>query len=129
MLRNIPQTAMASATGAMSSATARGYLPPYRGSAAASLAPSISNIIAPTLGLERAASCCDGDIPSHPDSSDSILTENWPFPHSVAPIGNSMSAVRQLRRTGRLVKDHKDSSDSGLDQYTAGTGPVDSSEW
>jgi hypothetical protein len=39
---------MAAPTGALSSATAHGYLPQYGGSAAASLAPSIGNITVPS---------------------------------------------------------------------------------
>lgn len=129
MLRNRPHIPLAPATGAMSPATARGFLPLYRGSAAASLAPSINTITAPSMGLEKSSQCYGDDMPSHPDSGDSTLAENRPLSCLTAASKDSLGSPHKLWRTKRSAKDHKDNINSRLDQHTAGTGPVGGSEW
>jgi hypothetical protein len=102
MLKNSPHITMAAATGALSSATARGFLPQYGGAATASLAPSMGN-----LGLSS---------PLHSDLSNnggqglraSSRNENR-APSRLSPPRSTSSAVdflQKVKRQNRAAAEH-----------------------
>lgn len=101
MLKNSPHTTMAAATGALSSATARGFLPQY-GGATASLAPSVGKL--------------DFSSPLHSDLSNnsgqgsraSSRNENR-APSRLSPPRSTSSAVdflQKVKRQNRAAAEH-----------------------
>ncbi len=106
---------MAAPTGALSSATAHGYLPQYSGSAAASLAPSIGN------------TACNNPAPTGRSGSRlPTLVENRPL--------SFQSTVQEFSAATRLLKKvkgkEKETLESSFSPDTEGIGPVyDGSEW
>jgi hypothetical protein len=108
MLKNTDQTQMTSPalSGAISSATAQGYLPQYRGSAAASLAPAIVNFTTGERDGERTMAKADvthdsatGVAPSH---AANFLPENRPFSRNrlqrpTLPPAENMRAEEYMR--------------------------------
>ena len=142
MLKNTPQTHMASPalSGAISSATAHGYLPQYRGSAAASLAPAMVNYSSSERDSERSMTKSEVSYDTATGGA-SILTtnylpENRPLnstrlqrPNS--PAAESMGAEEYMRYLTQ-----KDEADKKLfekhynaDGSQSGTGPVSGSAW
>jgi hypothetical protein len=102
MLSNNPHTSMAAATGALSSATARGYLPQYGGSAAASLGPSMTNTAVSSPSYKQV-----GKVYAT-DSVASALNENRP-PTSSSTFKDGARAKDLLQSLHRQDEDTQDS--------------------
>lgn len=121
-------------SGAVSSATAIGYLPQYRGSAAASLAPTILNVLAIEHELERPLSKADLSMEnasgSAPFAPANYLSENRPLSqdrsqHSAHPSPDS--AEGYMRFLAQKADEEKKVSESYVN--TAGSGPFIPSDW
>ena len=114
LLKSSPHTAMAAATGALSSATATGYLPQYGDTAVASLTPSMGSFTAP------AQIANDAKGVGRSNSASSTQNENRPL-SGRSPPGDAMTAVDSLRKMNRQ---HKTVADPGFNPKTTGVGPV-----
>ncbi len=138
MLRNTPQATMVGSalSGTISSATAQGYLPQYRGSAAASLAPAMLNL--PTVDRDgerlifKDAKDAVGSI--SPMVVSSYLPENLPLnrdrtrrpsPTTVDGFG-AESYMRYLSQKDDM---DKRTVDAGLAGTASAAGPVVSAGW
>lgn len=113
-------------SGAISSATATGYLPQYRGSAAASLAPTMMNASGAEREFEQPAS--NPGLPKEfMDSSAQLspanfLPENRPLgisERSTRPSPERLNAEGYMRYISQRAEDDK----------KGGTGPVMGSDW
>lgn len=126
-------------SGTVSSATAQGYLPQYRGSAAASLAPAVLNIPSAERDSEHSTTKVD-------TAKDSVfgltsltavnfLPENHPLTQDrtqrpIAASADALDAEGYLRMLGRMGDDNnKEDVEQGWSGKTSGSGPVMSSEW
>lgn len=140
LFRNAAQTQMgAPVSGTISSATAQGYLPPYRGSAAASLAPTMANV--PTFardGSDRYMSKGEmsyGSVGVSPLNAASFLPENLPLignrlRRPTPPPADSMGAERYMRYlTQKDVAEQRGAAEKNLNSNTSGTGPASGSGW
>lgn len=103
MLRNSSRTTMAAATGALSSATAQGYLPQYGGAAAALLTPGPTNLSGPPLPT---------------------LVENQPLSHH-STLQSGSSANKLLKK---VKGKEKEIPDPDFNPDTEGVGPVNRGE-
>jgi hypothetical protein len=111
---------MGVATDGLSSATAHGYLTQYTGSAAASLAPSMTNVSASSQVYRKT------DKAARPGSIASGRTENRPLSR-LDGEHEPVSAADLLRKVKRQVKDV---SDPAFNSNTTGVGPVyDGEDW
>jgi hypothetical protein len=139
MLRNTPRSAMAApALRTVSSATAQGYLPQYRGSAAASLVPAMLSNYSPgrdgeyaSLKLEQPGHSGDGTV-TVPGSD--FLTENrplhWdPSPHAIRPASDTPRAEQYMRYLAQKADQDKRAIEHGWNAATTATGPVMGSNW
>jgi hypothetical protein len=120
MLRKSPRITMAAPTGALSPATAHGYLPQYGGSAAASLAPSLSYTAAtsPAYNSPGPTSRSGPPLPT--------LVENRPLSH--LPNFQNVSSAHTLLKKGKGKE--KETFDPSSSPDTEGIGPVyDGSDW
>ncbi|KAE9380250.1 hypothetical protein N431DRAFT_323499 [Stipitochalara longipes BDJ] len=142
MLKNTTQTHMASPalSGAISSATAQGYLPQYRGSAAASLAPAMANYSTSERDSERpttkSEATYDTVIGGASILAANFLPENRPLnvnrlQRPTPPPVETMGAEEYMRYLTQ-----KDEADKKLfekhynaDGSQSGTGPVSGSDW
>jgi hypothetical protein len=138
MLRSTTATMAAPAlSGAVSSATARGYLPQYRGTAAASLAPAMLNIPA----VKNGGGNSDTKLP-HPLLSTTgvtpliaanFLPENRPLysDRSARPIRSSVEAMSAEAYARHLAQKNEDQKilEQGWNSKTTGTGPTMGSDW
>ena len=117
MLRNATQSPMVGSalSGRVSSATAQGYLPQYRGSAAASLAPAMLNHASADHDIDHKQA--SSDITKEPATgivnSQFMLSENRPFVnermHSVSSVGgDSMRAESYMRYLAQKDKRNVD---------------------
>lgn len=109
-------------SGAVSSATATGYLPQYRGSAAASLAPTIMNASGAERELERHISKSGLSNEFKEVSPVNFLPENRPLSrseHSTRPSPEHSGAERYMRYVSQ-----KDADQKGTE-----TGAVIGSDW
>lgn len=120
-------------SGTISSATAQGYLPPYRGSAAASFTPAVKSSQNPGFGIENMGSKHEGKhfAGQVPAMASSFLSENVPFkperyPRPIIPPQNAEAYMRYL-----ALKDDDDKQvgEQGWNANTTGTGPVNGSDW
>ncbi|EPE25631.1 hypothetical protein GLAREA_01543 [Glarea lozoyensis ATCC 20868] len=113
-------------SGTISSATAAGYLPQYRGSAVASLAPTISNVVAQrdVEGLQNKP-----QILREHSTSSSFSTENRPFNQSVAHDNLNHSAEGYLRSLARKADDDKKTAEQGWNANSSGLGTGMASNW
>ena len=122
MLKNTtqPTTVMTglSISGKVSSATATGYLPHYRSSAAASLAPTISN--APTG--RNADSTTKSQLWKESTFSSSDEGENRPL--SGFTSLESLGAEGYMRYLTQKADDDKKIIEQGWNAGTTSTGPV-----
>ncbi|KAE8453154.1 hypothetical protein EG329_011221 [Mollisiaceae sp. DMI_Dod_QoI] len=134
ILKNEPSMVGSALSGTISSATAQGYLPPYRGSAAASLTPTAMNLQHPTLDVENIGSKHDAAKPFSsptPAIATSFLSENRPFnserfPRATVPPNDAEAYMRYL-----ALKDenNKQIFEQGWNPETTGTGSVSGSNW
>ena len=135
MLRNTTQTTMAAPalSGAVSSATARGYLPQYRGSAAASLAPAM--LTNPASGRDTEPPSAKPDGPKEYNGSiaplvaANFLPENRPLNRDQISRPETMGADAYMRYITRKADDDPKVVDQGWNSNTTGTGPVMGSNW
>jgi hypothetical protein len=113
-------------SGTISSATAAGYLPQYRGSAVASLAPTISNVVAQRdiEGLQTKP-----QILREHSTSSSFSTENRPLNHSGAHDNLNNSAEGYLRSLARKADDDKKIAEQGWNANSSGLGTGMTSNW
>jgi hypothetical protein len=139
MLKNTTQTQMTSPalSGAVSSATAQGYLPQYRGSAAASLAPAIVNFSTGERDGERSmgkAEATQDPVVGAPSHANNFLAENRPLSRNRLPRPTPLPAenigaeeyIRHLTQKDeldkKLLEKHWNPDESG-------TGPISGSDW
>lgn len=140
MLRSTAQTTLAAPalSGTVSSTTAQGYLPQYRGTAAASLAPAMLNL--PTSDIEAERLTSKGKSSGHPNKSfapliaSNFLPENRPLnrdrvPRAIHPLLESMNAETYMRSISRKVDDDLKVKDHGWEGEASGIGPVIGSNW
>lgn len=120
-------------SGTISSATAQGYLPPYRGSAAASFTPTIMNSQNPGLGADNMGARHGGKLFIDPTSAmaSSFLSENVPFnlercPRSIIPPQNAEAYMRYL--AGLKDEDSRQVGEQGCNANASGTRSVNSSD-
>jgi hypothetical protein len=140
MLKNTDQTQMTSPalSGAISSATAQGYLPQYRGSAAASLAPAIVNFTTGERDGERTMAKADvthdsatGVAPGH---AANFLPENRPLSGNrlqrptPSPTEN-MGAEEYMRYLTQKDELDKKLLEKQWNADESGTGPISGSDW
>jgi hypothetical protein len=140
MLRNTTQTQMVgpALSGTISSATAQGYLPQYRGSAAASLAPAMANLPAGERDTERSMAkpelTYDSAVGAAPLNAAKFLPENhpltinrlqWPTP----PPTDSMGAEEYMRYLSQKDEMDKKGPAKKWNAEESGTGPISGSEW
>lgn len=140
MLKNTAQMGMAApALRTVSSATAQGYLPQYRGSAAASLAPAMFRIPTPERDHEHLSSKTELPNPSAdiiiPASASRVLPENWPLhrsqsPRLIRPATNTLGAEEYMRCIiSQKADEDKRIIERGWNARTTATGPVMGSDW
>jgi hypothetical protein len=141
MLRKTTQSPMIGTTlsGTVSSATAQGYLPQYRGSAAASLAPTVLNIPSAERDSERSTTKVDTAKDSlfglTSFTAANFLPENRPVSRDrtqrpIAVSADALDAEGYLRTVGRMGDDNnKEEIEQGWSGKASGSGPVMSSEW
>ena len=119
--------------GGVTSATAKGYLPQYRGSAAASLSPAILNV----AGLDRGQDSSTSKIDSPKVANGSsfgvrALSENRPLSRAipiVRPPPDSMDAEDYMRYLSQKAADDQFVKEHGWNTNTTGTGPVNGADW
>jgi hypothetical protein len=150
MLRNAAATATMAApalSGAVSSATAQGYLPQYRGSAAASLAPAMLNMSTSERKDETAGMKVDepkmvttengfkvsmeGVVPL---IAANFLPENRPINRDrprrpILASVETMGAEGYMRYLAQKADNDKKILEQGWNPNTTGTGPVMGSDW
>ncbi len=123
-------------SGTISSATAQGYLPQYRGSAAASLAPAMLNLPGVDRDGEHLTSKENKDTSSgiSPMVVTSYLPENLPLnrdrtqrPSPTAVEG--FGAERYMRYHSRKDDMDKKTTDPGLTGTVPAAGPVVGAAW
>lgn len=123
----------AALSGTISSATAQGYLPQYRGSAAASLAPSVMNLqhtdsdSSEVTGPKR-------DVKRFPVAAPvmatSPLPENRPFTSEQVPRAASHpDAESYTRYLATKDENSKQIIEHGWNSNTTGRGPISGSDW
>jgi len=140
MLRSTAQATMAAPalSGAISPATAQGYLPQYRGSAAASLAPTVLNI--PFLEREGEHFITKNDQTGSSTSgiapliAANFLPENRPLnrdrgPRPIRPSPETMGAEGYMRYVSQKATEDKKIIEQGWNAGTTATGPVMGSDW
>jgi len=117
--------------GSITSATAQGYLPQYRGSAAASLSPTILNVAGFDRGLGHSSSKIES--PRVVDGSGvRVLSENRPLSRAipiVRPPPESMDAEAYMRYLTQKAADDQQIKEHGWNTNTTGTGPVIGPDW
>lgn len=139
MLRNTPRSAMAApALRTVSSATAQGCLPQYRGSAAASLVPAMLSHYSPgrdgeygSLKVEQPGHSGDGTT-AVPGSD--FLTENRPLhwdqsPHTIRSSSNTPGAEEYMRYLAQKADQDKRAIKHGWNAFTTTTGTITGPNW
>ena len=137
MLRNTAMVTMAAPalSGTVSSATAHGYLPQYRGSAAASLAPAmlLNPASASASDSEHLIAKRDG----RKEYNDSVapfvaarfLPENYALNRDEITRSETMGAEAYMRYITRKADDDPKIVNQGWNSNTTGTGPIMGSNW
>jgi hypothetical protein len=113
-------------SGTVSSATAAGFLPQYRGSAAASLAPTISNVVA-QRDIEGAFT--KPRTLRENSATSTLIGENRPLHPTAGPEDTSNGAASYLRSIVRKTDDDKMMIEQGWDKSAIGLGPGMTSDW
>jgi hypothetical protein len=120
-------------SGAVSSATATGYLPQYRGSAAASLAPTIMNASGAERELDRPTSKSGFSKEFTELGPVNFQSENRPLSrseHSTRPSPERLGAERYMRYVSQKDEGKKATEQAWKPSTTGtGTGPVAGSGW
>ena len=149
MLRNTAAATMAAPalSGAVSSATAHGYLPQYRGSAAASLAPAMLNTMTTVEREDEAGGTkidhikisANGDFKVSTEGvaqliAANFLPENRPVNRDrprrpIRASVETMGAEGYMRYLAQKAEDDKKILEQGWNSNTTGTGPVMGSDW
>ena len=149
MLRNTAAATMAAPalSGAISSATAQGYLPSHRGSAAASLAPAMFNALTTLerqddsglMKIDHIKISADGSFEVSTEGvapliAANFLPENPPVdrdrPHRpVRASIETLGAEGYLRYLTQKAEVDKKIVEEGWNSNTTGTGPVMGSDW
>lgn len=123
-------------SGGVSSAIAHGYLPHYRGTAAAALSPALLNV----AGIERdldhdtmkTESPKDVNGASPHNNAANNLSENRPLSRAipiVRPAPETMDAEGYMRYLTQKADDDKKVSELGWNPNTTGKGPIMGSDW
>lgn len=134
MLRNTATMSAPALSNGVTSATAQGYLPQYRGSAAASLSPAFLNV----ASSEREAIGSSAKNEQSRDinasvgrtSTATLLSENRPFNHdppTLHPVPSSMDAEAYMRFVQKRAEEELPLL--GWNHSTTGTGPIMGSDW
>ena len=120
-------------SGTVSSATAQGYLPQYRGSAAASLTPAMflnpasdsdsGHLIAKRDGRKEYNNNGAQLVPA------SFLPENYALNRGEILRSETMGAEAYMRYITRKADDDPKMVDQGWNSSTTGTGPIMGSNW
>ena len=149
MLRNAAATiASPDLSGAVSSSTAQGCLPQYRGTAAASLAPAmfttttlegedesagmkVDQLKVSTDGNGNLKASMEGVVPL---IAANFLPENRPLNRDrprrpIRASVETMGAEGYMRYLSQKAEDDKKILEQGWNSNTTGTGPVMSSDW
>jgi hypothetical protein len=113
-------------SGTISSATAAGYLPQYRGSAAASLAPTISNVVAQR---DMEGIIAKPQLLRESSTSSTFSEENRPFNYSVDSESLSTGAEGYLRSLARRVDDDKKIIEKSWNSNSSGLGTGLALDW
>lgn len=134
MLKNTATMSSPALMGSVTSATAQGFLPVYRGSAAASLSPTILNVAGADRGLDASASKIESPKVANGSSSGAkVLSENRPLSRAipiVRPAPEHMDAEGYMRYLSQKAADDQQSKEHGWNTTTAGKGPVSGgSDW
>jgi len=123
-------------SGEISSATATGYLPHYRGSAAASLGPTIGNVSGAEREPERpvSKSGLSRDFMNSPGQFNPVnfLSENRPLNgigHSSRSSPEHLGAADYMRYLSQRTAEDQKGIARGLNSNTSGTGPIAGSDW
>jgi len=140
MLKNSTQSQMTgpALSGTISSATAQGYLPQYRGSAAASLAPAMVNLPVGERESERSTAkpelAHDSAAGVGSFNAATFLPENRPMARNrlqrptPAPA-ESMGAEEYMRYLSQKDEIDKKGLEKKWNTEDSGTGPVSGSDW
>jgi hypothetical protein len=140
MLRNTTQTQMVgpALSGTVSSATAQGYLPQYRGSAAASLVPAMVSVPAGERDIERSMAkpepTHDSAVGAAPLKAATFLPENRPLIRNrlqryTPPPRESMCAKGYMRYLSQKNEIDNNGPEEKWNTDESGTGPVSGSDW
>jgi hypothetical protein len=114
-------------SGTISSATAAGYLPQYRGSAVASLAPTISNVVAQR---ELEGILAKPHMLRENSISSTFSAENRPLNHSVGAESPNTGAEGYLRSLSRKADgDRKKTIVQGWNSNASGLGTSMTADW
>lgn len=134
-------------SGAISSATAQGYLPQYRGSAAASLAPAMLNPMASAeredefgiTKIDQIKISASGEFSVSTDGvapliAANFLPENRPINRDrprrpIRASVETLGAEGYMRYLTQKAEDNKKILGEGWNPNTTGTGPVMGSDW
>jgi len=134
-------------SGAISSATAQGYLPSHRGSAAASLAPTMFNTLTTmerqdgsgltTIDQIKINSQGNFEVSTEgaaPLIAANFLPENRPLDRdrprrAVRATVETLGAEGYLRYLTQKAEEDKKIVEEGWNSNTTGTGPVMGSDW
>lgn len=137
MLKNTQTQMSAPLSGTISSATAQGYLPQYRGSAAASLAPTMVNLQGADRESERSMAKAEFSYgPTGATSSfnsanflaDNLSISGTRLQRPVPPPTENMGAEGYMR----YLSQKDDTDNKGAEKLTnteSGTGPISGSDW
>jgi hypothetical protein len=149
MLRNTAAAAMSApaVSGTVSSATAQGYLPSLRGSAAASLAPAMLNTLTTMeredqtglMKIDHIKISADGNFEVSTEGVAPLIAKNFspenrPLdrdrPHRpVRASVETLGAEGYLRYLTEKAEADKKIVEDGWNSNTTGTGPVMGSDW
>lgn len=113
-------------SGEMSSATAQGYLPQYRGAAAASLAPSIIGANTPSRKFEKNFISGNNGRSNRTNSRASNRTENRAPSRMTTADDDDMRAADLLRR---IREQDTAILNQSWNSKTKGIGPIHGSDW
>lgn len=119
-------------SGTISSATAQGYLPPYRGSAAASLNPAAMNLQHRGSDGEGVGLKANKQFSGHSSTmASSYLPENRPFNAGrfLRAVPPTTSAEGYMGFTATKEEEDKTVTEAGWNPNTTSRGPITGSDW
>lgn len=128
MLKNTATMSSPALIRGVTSATAQGFLPAYRGSAAASLSPTILNVAGVDRGLETSDSKIESPKVANGSSFGAkVLSENRPLSRAIPiirPPPENMDAEGYMRYLSQKAADDQQSKEQGRSANITGNGPV-----